>query len=200
MDIFLYNLCITFLCNLAVHFLLFLYNRLVYLLLICFNKITTSKKGGVLTLYERIKSEYKRLDEQINSVKSKLSQLPPGKLICCTHNNHTKWYQSDGHNKSYLSKKNQELAELLVQKKYFSLLLKDLETERTALGFYLQHHSTCSNVEKFLTTPSEYQKLLAPCLSPLSQELSDWMHAPYETQEYPLSSEVIEKLIDHFFL
>lgn len=161
-----------------------MYNRLVYLLLICFNKITTSKKGGVLTLYERIKSEYKRLDEQINSVKSKLSQLPPGKLICCTHNNHTKWYQSDGHNKSYLSKKNQELAGQLTYKKYLFHLLKDLENEKMAFDFYLRHHSTCSNVEKFLTTPSEYQKLLTPYLEPLSQELSDWMHAPFETNTH----------------
>lgn len=106
--------------------------------------------------------------------------MPPGKLICCNHKNYSKWYQSDGHHKSYIPKQNQSLAEQLAQKKYLSLLLEDLENEKRALEFYLRHHAPTGKAEKLLTEPSEYQKLLSSYFSPLSKELSDWMHAPYE--------------------
>lgn len=55
-----------------------------------------------------------------------------------------------------------------------------MENERNALGFYLRHHSPTGKSELLLTKPSEYEKLLNPFFVPLSKELSDWMHAPYE--------------------
>lgn len=61
-----------------------------------------------------------------------------------------------------------------------TLLLDDLENEKTALEFYLRHHSYSGKSENLLTESSEYQKLLTPFFSPLSKELSDWMHTPYE--------------------
>jgi len=137
-------------------------------------------EGGVITLYERIKSEYERLENEIQSIQAKLLKLPPGKLICCNHKNYSKWYQSDGHHKSYIPKQNQSLAEQLAQKKYLSLRLEDLENEKRALEFYLRHHTPTGKAEKLLTEPSEYQKLLSPFFSPLSKELSDWMNTPYE--------------------
>ena len=131
-------------------------------------------------LYERIKAEYKRLCHQIDCIQNELQELPPGKLICCHHKNLSKWYLSDGHHKSYIPKANLPLAEQLAKKKYLSLLLEDLENEKTALSFYLRHHAPSGKSEKLLTSPSEYQQLLAPYFSPLSQELSDWMNSPYE--------------------
>lgn len=131
-------------------------------------------------LYERIIAEQKRLDFLIQSIKSELQKLPPGKLVCCNHQHHTKWYQSDGHHKTYIPKKNQFLAEQLAQKKYLSSLLEDLENEKIAIEFYLRHHSVSGKAEKLLATPSEYQKLLEPFFSPLSKDLSDWMHSSYE--------------------
>lgn len=80
--------------------------------------------------------------------------------------------------------KNKFLAEQLAQKKYLSLLLDDLENEKRAIEFYLRHHSTSGKSENLLLNPSEYQKLLAPFFSPLSKELSDWMHAPYSSNPH----------------
>lgn len=93
-----------------------------------------------------------------------------------------------------------------------------------------------------LTDSSEYQQLLTPFFSPISHELSQWMHekydkniahpenliystasgnvvrskiqkyascgivpgihliTTYETKEHPLSTEIIEKIIKHYFL
>ena len=55
-----------------------------------------------------------------------------------------------------------------------------MENEKIALSFYLRHHSSNKKSEQLLTSPSEYQQLLAPYFTPLSQELSNWMNCPYE--------------------
>lgn len=131
-------------------------------------------------LYERAKAEYNNLCNRISCIQNELNTLPSSKLVCCTHKNSSKWYQKEDHGRTYIPKSNRPLAERLAKKKYLSSLLQDLENEKTALSFYLRHHSSSEKSEQLLTTPSEYQKLLTPYFTPLSQELSDWMHCPYE--------------------
>lgn len=130
-------------------------------------------------IYERIKSEYDMLCNRISSIENELATLPPGKLICCHQKYTSKWYLSNGNGRSYLAKSNLPLAEQLARKKYLSLLLEDLKHEQTALSFYLRHHFQTGKSEQLLTNPSEYQRLLAPYFKPLSEELDNWMHAPY---------------------
>lgn len=143
-------------------------------------------KGGVITLYERILKEQKRLDKQIEAIKQELSNLPAGKLICCHDGNQCKWYQSDGHKKAYLSKKKASLAEQLARKKYLALKLEDLENEKRALDFYLRHHVKTQKAEALLSESSEYQKLLMPQFTPISTELSNWANSHYEHNfQYP---------------
>ncbi len=137
-------------------------------------------------LYQHILSEHQKVTERIQSLKSQLNTLPPGKLICCSHGRYVKWYQSDSHQKSYIPKTNRALAEQLAKKKYLALLLKDLENEKRALESYVKYHSHISKADQLLTEPSECQKLLTPFFSPSSQQLSDWMNAPYErNQQHP---------------
>lgn len=131
-------------------------------------------------IYERMLSEYKHLDSQISSIKGQLQALPPNKLICTQNGNRYKWYQSDGHTKTYIPKENRRLAEQLAKKKYLSLKLEDLENEKRAIGFYLAHRSPSDKSKKLLTENSEYQQLLTPYFSPLSDELNNWKNAPYE--------------------
>ena len=50
-----------------------------------------------------------------------------------------------------------------------------------ALELYLKHHNKNTGYsEKLLNKNSEYVKLLMPIFKPLSQELDDWMHDPYQ--------------------
>lgn len=116
----------------------------------------------------------------INEIQNHLKTLPPGKLICCNDKTKSRWYLSDSHNKSYLPKSNRHIAEQLAIKKYLLLQLEDLENEKKAIEFYLRHHSPTGKSELLLTTPSEYQKLLKPYFSPLQEDLSHWMNAPYD--------------------
>jgi len=130
-------------------------------------------------IYERIKSEYDMLCNRISSIESELETLPPGKLICCYQQNSVKWYSKHDQKKCYIPKANRFLAEQLARKKYLSLLIEDLKKEQKALAFYLKHHSPLEKSKQLLTTPSEYQRLLEPYFKPLSEELNDWMHTPY---------------------
>ncbi len=144
-------------------------------------------------LYEHILSKSQALDTQIQTLKTQLASLPPGKLICCSHGKYVKWFQSDGRQKIYISKSNPSLAEQLAQKKYLSLLLEDLENEKNALALYLKHRVPGQQAEQLLTQPSEYQKLLTHQFSSKSNNLSEyineahesndssvWMNSPYE--------------------
>lgn len=132
-------------------------------------------------------SESKRLDEQIKSLESTISEFPAGKIFCTRNGSRYKWYRSDGHNQIYIPKKNRQLAEQLAAKKYLSLLSEDLLHEKNAIDFYLRHHrSTPSQAEHMLTNMPEYQELLSPFFQPLSQDLYDWMKSTYpQNPKYP---------------
>ena len=145
------------------------------------------KKGGFITLYERILKEHLRLQKQIDSVRAELEALPDGKLICSQNDTRVKWYQSDGHKKTYIPKKNRCLAEQLAKKKYLTLTLEDLTHEQRALDFYLSHHSkNTGKTEHLLTDIQGYQELLSPYFQTNSQKISDWQNAPYEQNpKYP---------------
>lgn len=132
-----------------------------------------------------MKHEQMMLDKKISSVKEHLKHLPSGKLVCSQNGEYQKWYQSDGHKKTYIPKSNKQLAEKLAIKKYLSLQLEDLENEKKAIESYLRH-STHEKSIQLLTNHSEYQKLLKPYFTPLSEELSNWTNAQYErNQKYP---------------
>ena len=137
-------------------------------------------KGGISTLYEQMLTEYKKLDQKIKVTKEQLQNLPSDKLVLSHNKNHYKWYQSNGHTKTYIPKKEQKLAENLALKNYLTLSLEDLEKEKGAIQLYLKHHNSTSKAEQLLEQSTEYQKLLSSHLSPLSKYLSDWMNSTYE--------------------
>lgn len=132
-------------------------------------------------------AEQKRLEKQLNSLKSQIQKLPEGKIICTRNANRYKWYQSDGRNHTYLPKKERHLAEQLATKKYLSLLYEDLLQEQRAIDFYLRHHiSHSGKAGQLLTDMPEYRELLSPFFKPLSDELLAWTHSPFEQNpKYP---------------
>lgn len=134
-------------------------------------------------IYHQIKAEYDQICARISSIQSELQTLPSGKLLCCHQQNTAKWYQCDHGQRFYIPKSNRPLAEQLAHKKYLTYLLSDLVKEKSALAYYLKHHSTSQKSEDLLTKPSEYRKLLLPYFKPLSHELEQWMNSPYDKNE-----------------
>ena len=86
-------------------------------------------------LYRRIQKEHARLEEQIQELQRKLEKLPEGKLICCKDGKGYRWYQSDGHKKVYLYKKQRTLAEKLALRKYYQALLVRCDTKNARWSF-----------------------------------------------------------------
>ncbi|MBQ9136295.1 MAG: ATPase [Lachnospiraceae bacterium] len=138
-------------------------------------------------LYHIALAESDRLAQQINALKKQLEHLPEGKLICTRNGTHFKWYQSNDGDMNYIPKHERHLAEQLAEKKYLSMMYEELVAEKAAIDQYLNQHPTSfGNVQSLLTNPSEYRTLLSDRFKPLSQELSDWAHAPYESNpHYP---------------
>lgn len=154
----------------------------------------------IFTIYERMLSEQQRLEKEIKAIQNQISELPDAKLICTRNGSRTKWYQKDGKNKTYISKKNRKLAEQLAIRKYLLLLAEDLLHEKKAIDFYLRHHDVKANrAEQLLSDTSGYAELLSTIFTPLSKELFDWMNSPYvHNEKYP--EQLIHKTISGGFV
>ena len=132
-----------------------------------------------------MRSESQRLEEQINSLQSKLKDYPTGKIFCTHNGTHYKWYHSNGSSQVYIPKANRQFAETLAAKKYLSLQYEDLVHEKRAIDYYLRHH-VAPKAEHMLAEMPEYQELLSPYFKIQSQELQDWMNSPYDyNTKYP---------------
>lgn len=119
------------------------------------------------------------LEHQINNLKIQISNLPNGKLICSHNGARCKWYHSDGHIKTYIPKGNRKLAEDLALKKYYTCLLEDLEAEKKL--YQLSLKTIPRKSEQLLINDSEIQNLLQSHFTPISSELSDWLHASFKS-------------------
>lgn len=144
-------------------------------------------------------SESFRLEEQINTLQSQINELPSGKLICSSTGKYCKWYISNGHQKHYLPKKMRHLAEQLSAKKYMSLLIDELSQEKRAIDFYLNHHNQSDSKSAELLNNPEYSDLLSSFFTPISEELTQWVNAPYTTNQL-FSEQLIHKSISGHLL
>ena len=124
----------------------------------------------------------KQIEGKLRTIEKQQEKLPEGKLICSRTGPYYKWERSDGKKKTYIPKKDRQLAEKLAAKKYLSALWNDLNHEKYAIDLYLRRHSNYNpEVDQLLMDSPEVEKLLSPYFSPLSKELDEWMKSPYET-------------------
>lgn len=137
-------------------------------------------------IHERMLTEHQRLQKELQTIQTKIDELPEGSIFCSKNNRYYKWFQTDGHTQIYITKENRQLAEQLALKKYYQCLAADIQSEQRAIGLYLRHHrNDLGRAEKLLAKPS-YQELLSSYFQPLSQELSEWVHSPYDKNpNYP---------------
>ncbi|MEE0884157.1 MAG: hypothetical protein U0L59_02885, partial [Faecalimonas sp.] len=132
-------------------------------------------------IYEKMITEHKKIDTQINALQSQLKTLPDGKLVCASNGKWKKWYHSTEQGTTYLPKKDRKLAEDLAYKKYVQLQLENLNCEKEAINSYLNHHdpNACQKEEELFYSP-DFHSLLQARLTPLSEELQTWMTMPYD--------------------
>ena len=138
-------------------------------------------------IYEKALAEKERMTEKIIALEQQLKSYPEGKLLIARNGKGYKWYQTDGHTQVYIPKKQRSLAEKLAVKKYLSYQLEIMKQEKSAIEFYLRHHSNISDLtNNMIIENSEYQELLRPYFKPISVELNDWIKQPYSSNmKYP---------------
>ena len=138
-------------------------------------------------IYGRVQKEHLRLQRKLQELQAKIDDFPEGKLVCARNGDGYSWYNSNGHEKVYIPRKNRALAEQLAVKKYYTLQKAAWEKEKTALEFYLRHHSDFPDetVQKLWEHPA-YRELLSPQFLPQAEQLKAWAQAPYERNpHYP---------------
>lgn len=132
-------------------------------------------------MYQKMQEEYLRLTKELQEVNKVLGTFPEGKLICAWGGDGYRWYNSDGHHKVYIPRKQRAVAQRLAVKKYYALRKAELESEITAIKFYLRHHTEeCQEAVQRLWEHPGYQELLKTQVLPLSEELAIWRQFPYE--------------------
>ena len=57
-------------------------------------------------LHSQILTARDRNGQELRTIQNQLQKLPPGKLICSRNGTTVKWYQGDGHSKTYIPKAN----------------------------------------------------------------------------------------------
>lgn len=135
---------------------------------------------------QQMRIEQQNLSSQLVSTNKILKTFPPGKLICSRNGKQFKWYCSDGKHKTYIPKKNRDLAEKLAIKKYLSFQQEELLRKKRAVDSYLYHYPDTLKSEKLLSETSELHSLLSPYFKTEDEELSQWMNEPYNTnQQFP---------------
>lgn len=141
----------------------------------------------MIIIFHKIQKEHQSIQEKIQHVRQQLAGLPEGRLCCTRNGRNCKWYKNENHNFIYIPKSDKELAKQLAVKEYYLCLLSDLTNEKNILDKCLKKYAggACSLASGLLNKPG-YRELLEEFFRPESEELFDWMEAPYEQNpKYP---------------
>lgn len=144
--------------------------------------IYITKGGNIISYYNHLSTERKRLDSKIKSLQARIESFPSGNLLSARNGNSTNWYLHKPHHTFYLSKtKHRSLIEQMAHKKYLSLRLDELIHEKEAIDLYLQHLDLYPREsEQLLSNKSAYHEYLRSTFSPLLKEHSDWCNSSYD--------------------
>lgn len=137
-------------------------------------------KGGIDTLYQQFYQKLFSIEEELSSLSKQVASLPEGTLICTKNSSYIKPYQKLDDSLIYLNKGQRHLAEQLALKKYLSLQIEDLQQEKHIIESLLKQHERLRPKAPRLISKPSYRKLLAPHLTPKSNQHHEWMTAPYE--------------------
>lgn len=117
-------------------------------------------------------------------MQDQIASLPDGHLLILKNGKYTRFAHYHDGIRTHIPKKDQQLIELLVRKKYLSALLKDSIQEQQALHSYLEcYQNYSSHVSQILDDPI-MSHVLSKYLKPLSDELREWTCSSFESNPY----------------
>lgn len=136
----------------------------------------------IVILTEQVNKKKRQLDDQIAALQEKLSELPPGKLLCKRNGKYSKWYQKLNSSLNYIPKSERSLAQELAVKEFYSLKLQDMFHEKEAISAYLaKYPHQMDSTLKLFQPSSLYLELLTNYFHPQTNNLFQWAKDAYET-------------------
>jgi len=139
-----------------------------------------------MNTYEIMLGEQRELLKQLNELQEELSKLPEGKLLCAKNENRSKWYISDGKNKTYLSKKERVFAAQLAERKYIEYKIEDCNRKLYATTMFIRHYRPEISKSEALLQNEFYRELLDSRFTTWDEYVSNWANSKYEKSlEHP---------------
>jgi len=131
--------------------------------------------------YQKLSNRKNQIELQLIALKRELENLPPGELHFKRNGNYTKWFNHHDGRIEYIPKKQKALAEQLAVRKYKTVLMEELQTEKQAIEAYMK----C--VERNSLRASDLLKDEL-CIKPLldkhfslhDSDVVTWLHESYE--------------------
>lgn len=139
-----------------------------------------TKKEEIITFYEKLQEEFKRLTYEIELITHQLETLPEGKLIVTNNHGRFKWYQKEEKHLTYIPKCQRSIAEKLAERKYLAQRQQELIQERNDIQSYLLHFEEKTSSADDMLLDRRYQELLAPSFKLSSQILEEWKNSPFQ--------------------
>lgn len=140
-----------------------------------------------MNLLQIVNSRKEILLKEKQKLEKLLSKAPDGSLICSKtiikKKPYYKWYVSKPSGRSYIPRKNRELARELARKKLRKQQLKDINAELKAIDLYLKNHKEYSDLATLLESSPILNLLMEENPAPindLTEELEKWAAEPYE--------------------
>ncbi|MBR5279646.1 MAG: hypothetical protein IKU26_01575 [Clostridia bacterium] len=132
-----------------------------------------------------LKQEEKRILNTIQSITRTCGSFPTTDLLCCKNGKYFKYYQTDGHTRTYIPKDEQNLARTLAAKEYYLRLNTFLYHIKKMIAYYERHiEQNQAAIDTLFAPNSGYKPLLEKSSNPI--DFSDWAAVPYETNPvYP---------------
>ena len=139
-------------------------------------------------MIQNLDSRLSKLQAQRDYLRHKLSTFPEGELSIQKNGSYHRWIIKTEEKKTYCPKSNRSLAELMALKKYYSLLLLEVEEELSLLNSYKNNFSSASrstdlSASDLLSEASPYYELLQThfAKNKLPVSVQKWCAEVYET-------------------
>lgn len=139
-------------------------------------------------MIQNLDSRLSKLQAQRDYLRHKLSTFPEGELSIQKNGSYHRWIIKTEEKRTYCPKSNRSLAELMALKKYYSLLLLEVEEELSLLNSYKNKFSSASrstdlSASDLLSEASPYYELLQThfAKNKLAVSVQKWCAEVYET-------------------
>ena len=140
---------------------------------------------------KELKARYDLLTKTIEDIEKKNKTFPDGRVNVRVHQHRSYYYLDGGESKDrYLTQKDSDLIQQLIQKDYLNKVLKDAKTERKAIQKMLNLYPETVVEDAYDNLPEGRKRYATPiniCDETFAQK---WMNTPYKRKPFKKNSTV----------